>query len=211
MVPGIEGLKTELRTQKFSDPKVLEQPGIPVVNAGSAQNATPGIAKKTCGRLPERTRVKPFCDGGGEAARIDVTDYVRPVGVLRIVEAPNIGRCDCHRKSTLKRHYPVHLPSTDEYIGKAVHIAGILATAADGDFVYETTHHSMVYIKFRSATISPDVVVVKKSLPTGDVVANAGGCGFVVDAFRPRVYGCEQKRATTVFESRIKRVVTRIA
>src|SRR5262245_62885538 len=45
----------------------------------------------------------------------------------------------------------------------------------------------MIHVEFRAATITPDVGVIQESLPTRDVVPDAGGGGFVIYALGPGI------------------------
>src|SRR2546428_651588 len=73
--------------------------------------------------------------------------------------------------------------------------------------VDEAAHQTVVHTDRRTPAITPHIMVVQKSLPAGDIVANAGGSGFVVDTLGPGIDRREDHAVGAMLDLGIKRIV----
>ena len=85
--------------------------------------------------------------------------------------------------------------------------AKIPPSVPEGQFVDEAAHQTVVHTELRAPAITPHIMVVQKSLPAGDIVANAGGSGFVVDTLGPGIDRREDHAVGAMLDLGVKRIV----
>src|SRR5690348_15667877 len=198
MVEGIERLQPQLQPHLFAEFEVLEQGHVPVIDSRPTQDVPARGANHACVGLRECRRIKPLRDTLVKS-RVWISDQIGPI--IEIVEGTSlILGVDRVGETSLESYNPVQLPAASNEIPRPADAGKILSASAKSQVVDEAGNQAMVHIEIRPRVLQPGIVIVDKSLPARIGAANAGGCGFVVDALGPGVSRCEQQSARTMLQ-----------